>query len=134
MSTLPYPKHVLIVSVTNCSHVISMYFCLFMPAFFFALTGGSAVKYLSEHLPKLETDWSKWRVFFCDERHVPYDDPECTFTTYKTNLFSHIPIPDDCIFPDNPSVSGWLGFCMMCNALVIYLVVFVITSSKTVLE
>lgn len=68
--------------------------------------GGSAAKYLSEHLPKLETDWTKWRVFFCDERHVPYDDPECTFNFYKTNLFSKVPIPENCIFPDDPSVSG----------------------------
>jgi 6-phosphogluconolactonase len=68
------------------------------------LSGGSAAKYLCQHLPDLKTDWSKWHVFFCDERHVQSDDPESTFGFYSRNLFSHVPISTDHIFTDNVDV------------------------------
>ena len=67
------------------------------------------VKYLSNGLPGRKTDWSKWRVFFCDERHVSYDNPECTYSMYMKNLMSKVPLTDDHIFPDEPSLSG-MGF------------------------
>ncbi|KAI8770978.1 6-phosphogluconolactonase [Biomphalaria glabrata] len=68
-------------------------------------SGGSAAKFLCSGLPKCNTDWSKWRVFFCDERHVPFDDPECTFTIYKENLLSKVPLPEVNVFPLNPDIS-----------------------------
>lgn len=30
-------------------------------------------------LPNINTDWTKWTVFFCDERYVPENDSESTF-------------------------------------------------------
>jgi 6-phosphogluconolactonase/glucosamine-6-phosphate isomerase/deaminase len=42
-------------------------------------TGGSLGKYLCTILPKIKTDWSKWLIFFCDERFVPENDSESTF-------------------------------------------------------
>ncbi|KAK2189111.1 hypothetical protein NP493_115g10026 [Ridgeia piscesae] len=68
------------------------------------VSGGSLAKILSDGLPALKTDWSKWRVFFCDERHVPFDDPECTYSVYKKNLLSKVPIQDEYVFPDNPNI------------------------------
>ena len=39
--------------------------------------------FLKEGLPKINTDFSKWRVFFCDERVVPEDSPDSTYGQYK---------------------------------------------------
>ncbi|XP_005088833.1 6-phosphogluconolactonase isoform X1 [Aplysia californica] len=73
--------------------------------FTIGLSGGSAAKMLCAALPEATTDWSKWRVFFCDERHVPFDNPECTFSFYKNNLMSKVPLSDEHIFPLNPNVT-----------------------------
>ncbi|XP_049881370.1 6-phosphogluconolactonase isoform X2 [Pectinophora gossypiella] len=48
--------------------------------------GGSVIKYLSEGLPKVTTDWSKWVLTFCDERVVPEDSDDSTFGVYKRSL------------------------------------------------
>lgn len=61
------------------------------------------MKFLCNGLPSLNPEWSKWRVFFCDERHVSYDDKECTFSQYRSGLAD---IPSDCIYPIDPSLSG----------------------------
>ncbi|CAK1547817.1 unnamed protein product [Leptosia nina] len=50
--------------------------------FYVGLSGGSVVKYLSEGLPKVNTDWSKWVLAFCDERLVPEDSEDSTFGVY----------------------------------------------------
>lgn len=48
------------------------------------LSGGSLVSLLSQELPALpHLDCSKWVVGFCDERLVPFDDPESTYGLYK---------------------------------------------------
>lgn len=70
------------------------------------LSGGSMAKFLCNGLPSRTTDWSKWRVFFCDERHVPFTDPECTYTIYKSKLVDNGgPLPGENIFPINPDLS-----------------------------
>ncbi|XP_059178617.1 6-phosphogluconolactonase-like [Physella acuta] len=68
-------------------------------------SGGSAAKFLCNGLPQASTDWAKWRVFFCDERHVPFDDPECTFSIYKANLLSKVPLPVENMYSLDPSIS-----------------------------
>lgn len=73
--------------------------------FFVGVSGGSLIKYLCNGLPSLETDWSKWRIFFCDERHVPYTDPECTYSHYKEGLVDKVGMTSDNIFPINPDIS-----------------------------
>ena len=87
--------------------------------FFFAIlnlsviVGGSAAKYLCEHLPTMDTDWSKWRIFFCDERHVPQSDPDSTCGFYNKNLFRNVSISKDHIYEDNTSLSGSFSFSFM---------------------
>jgi len=77
--------------------------------------GGSAAKYLCEHLPTLDTDWSKWRIFFCDERHVSKTDPDSTCGFYDKHLFSRVSVLKDHIFEDNISCSGsWWLFIYFC--------------------
>lgn len=50
---------------------------------FLSLLGGSLGKYLCQCLPKINTEWTKWTVFFCDERYVPENDAESTFGFVK---------------------------------------------------
>lgn len=45
----------------------------------FYVLGGSLGKYLCQTLPNINTEWSKWTIFFCDERYVPENDLESTF-------------------------------------------------------
>lgn len=66
--------------------------------------GGSAAKFLCNGLPSAVTEWDKWRVFFCDERYVPFDDPECTYTVYKNGLLSKVPALADYVYPINPAI------------------------------
>lgn len=67
--------------------------------------GGSLAKYLSKGLPNIKTDFSKWQIFFCDERFVDESDPECTFGVYKANLLPHVPIKEEQFFKINHSLS-----------------------------
>ncbi|CAD5116586.1 DgyrCDS5463 [Dimorphilus gyrociliatus] len=69
------------------------------------LSGGSLVKFLSEELPKKNIEWSKWKIFFCDERHVPEDHPECTFTLYDKSLFSKVGIPKENVFKNDSNLT-----------------------------
>ncbi|KAL0272644.1 UNVERIFIED_CONTAM: hypothetical protein PYX00_005531 [Menopon gallinae] len=55
------------------------------------LSGGSLVTILSQVLGKLETDWSKWFIFFCDERVLCQNDVEPLHTIYE-NLFDELKI------------------------------------------
>lgn len=52
--------------------------------FSLGLSGGSLVSMLSKELLALpDLDCSKWVVGFCDERLVPFDDPDSTYGLYK---------------------------------------------------
>lgn len=47
------------------------------------LSGGSLVRYLAMGAGGLvNTDWSKWQLFFCDERYVELNDRESNFGQY----------------------------------------------------
>lgn len=58
------------------------------------LSGGSLTKFLSIGLPKIDTDWSKWRLFFCDERVVPFESADSTYGIYKNALIGNLPLTD----------------------------------------
>lgn len=47
------------------------------------LSGGSLIKYLASQADKCKTDWTKWKLFFCDERFVDENDEDSTFGQYK---------------------------------------------------
>lgn len=47
------------------------------------LSGGSLIKYLANGAETATTDWSKWQLYFCDERFVDVTDNESTFGQYK---------------------------------------------------
>ena len=64
------------------------------------------VQQLSECLPPVKTDWSKWRFFFCDERVVPFNSTDSTYGDYKAKLIGKIPVTEDQFIKVNPDVSG----------------------------
>lgn len=52
-------------------------------AFRIGLSGGSLIKYLAAGASKCTTDWSKWQLFFCDERFVEENNEDSTFGQFK---------------------------------------------------
>ncbi|KAG5891926.1 hypothetical protein JTB14_030071 [Gonioctena quinquepunctata] len=54
--------------------------------FLVGVSGGSLADFLLKGLPKIKTDLTKWRIFFCDERVVPVNDADSTFGLYKQTL------------------------------------------------
>ena len=74
--------------------------------FSIGLSGGSLVKIVSEGLrDRSDVQWDKWRVFFCDERHVSFDDQDSTYAVYKRELFDRVGLKPDNVFAINPSVT-----------------------------
>ncbi|QLQ77850.1 hypothetical protein HG537_0A00970 [Torulaspora globosa] len=54
-----------------------------------AISGGSLVNVLRASLVdddelSAKVKWSKWQVYFCDERLVPLDDPQSNYGAFKT--------------------------------------------------
>lgn len=69
------------------------------------LSGGSMVNMLSNLLPGVKTDWTKWRFFFCDERLVPFDSSESTYGCYRSQLIPKLGLKEDQFVTVNPSLS-----------------------------
>ncbi|XP_066358042.1 probable 6-phosphogluconolactonase 4, chloroplastic [Miscanthus floridulus] len=67
-------------------------------AFTVVLSGGSLVKALRKlaEPPYLEAvDWSKWHVFWVDERVVPKDHADSNYKLASDEFLSKVPIPAD---------------------------------------
>jgi len=62
--------------------------------FHLGLSGGSLANFLCKGLPKINTDWAKWRLFFCDERLVPATSPDSTWGLYKAGLLQATPLEE----------------------------------------
>lgn len=88
---------------------------------FLLYVGGSLVKFLSEGLPTINTDWSKWRFFFCDERIVSFENGESTYGLYRASLIEKVPITEDQFIKINPDLSGMLRSLCYNNTLFITL-------------
>jgi 6-phosphogluconolactonase len=73
---------------------------------FIFFSGGSLTKFLSVGLPKVETDWSKWRLFFCDERVVPLESADSTYGMYKNALIGVLPLTEHQFIKINPHLPG----------------------------
>ncbi|KAG5832767.1 hypothetical protein ANANG_G00294630 [Anguilla anguilla] len=69
------------------------------------VSGGSLVAMLGKELTSLpDLDCSRWLVGFCDERVVPFSDPESTYGLYKDQLFSKVNIPESGVLAINPTL------------------------------
>ncbi|MDX6592441.1 MAG: 6-phosphogluconolactonase [Gaiellales bacterium] len=71
--------------------------------FAIGLAGGSTPQRLYKLLASDEyrdrITWSRWHVFFNDERRVPLDDPRSNHFNARTALLDHVPIPASQIHP-----------------------------------
>ena len=54
------------------------------------LSGGSTPKKLHARLVELDLDWSRVRVWFGDDRHVPLDHPESNYRMAEETLLSKV--------------------------------------------
>jgi 6-phosphogluconolactonase len=61
--------------------------------FHIVLAGGNTPREVYALLRASATEWSKWRVYFGDERCVPVDDPERNSAMALDALFDHVPLP-----------------------------------------
>ncbi|CAO2177265.1 unnamed protein product [Urochloa humidicola] len=78
-------------------------------AFTVVLSGGSLVKALRKlaEPPYLEAvDWSKWHVFWVDERVVPKDHADSNYKLASDEFLSMVPIPADQIYAINDALSS----------------------------
>jgi 6-phosphogluconolactonase len=61
-----------------------------------AMSGGSTPRFLYEALAsstfRAGIEWSRWQVYFSDERAVPPDDPDSNYRLVHDTLVSKVPI------------------------------------------
>lgn len=61
------------------------------------LVGGNTPRNAYRSLRDADTDWSRWEIFFGDERCLPASDPERNSRMAQDAWLDHVPIPHDCI-------------------------------------
>lgn len=75
--------------------------------FTIGLSGGSVAKIVSQGLrDRKDVEWSAWRVFYCDERLVPFSDGDSTHALFQRELFDHVSIPNINSIDPTLSVEG----------------------------
>ena len=62
------------------------------------LAGGSTPEKVYRLLSKADCDWSKWHVYFGDERCLPADHADRNSMMAKKSLLENVPIPVEQIF------------------------------------
>lgn len=67
-------------------------------AFVLTVSGGSMIKALAQIAKRKDVDFSKWWVFFVDERNVPHSSEDSTFKGVQQSLFRSTAIPEAQIF------------------------------------
>ncbi|MBT9612181.1 MAG: 6-phosphogluconolactonase [Burkholderiales bacterium] len=68
-------------------------------AFHLVLAGGSTPRAVYQMLPALATDWSKWHLYYGDERVLPADHPDRNSKMAADAWLSQVPIPFTQIHP-----------------------------------
>ena len=61
--------------------------------FLIVLAGGNTPRAIYRELRAATTDWSRWRVYFGDERCLPADDTERNSRMAADAWLDHVPIP-----------------------------------------
>lgn len=63
--------------------------------FSIVLAGGNTPRGVYTMLRDATTDWSRWHIWFGDERCAPLNDPELNSVMAGTAWLDHVPIPSD---------------------------------------
>lgn len=77
-------------------------------SFTVVLSGGSLIdtmRKLVEPPYKESVDWSKWRIFWVDERVVPLNSPDSNYLLAFNGFLSKVPIPSENIYAINDKKS-----------------------------
>ena len=61
--------------------------------FHIVLAGGGTPRDIYKRLRTIKTDWTKWHIYFGDERCLPIDDPERNSAMAKEAWLDHVAIP-----------------------------------------
>lgn len=71
------------------------------------LSGGSVAKFISQGLrDRSDVDWSTWRIFYCDERLVPFTSEDSTHAFIKRELLDRVPIAPEHTFAIDPTLDA----------------------------
>lgn len=62
-------------------------------SFTIVLAGGTTPKEIYQRLRHVETDWSKWHVYYGDERCLPVDHADRNSRMAEESLLQHVAIP-----------------------------------------
>ena len=60
--------------------------------FHVAVSGGSLPKFLKGLSKRKDIDWTRWWIYFCDERYVSEDDADSNYLALKQHLLCEIPV------------------------------------------
>jgi 6-phosphogluconolactonase len=102
-------KEELAVSLAKYTAELSEKFAAERGAFTVVLSGGSLIDALSKltEPPYLESvDWSKWHVFWVDERVVPKDHEDSNYKLAFDGFLSKVPIPPGQVYAINDALSA----------------------------
>jgi 6-phosphogluconolactonase len=67
--------------------------------FSIVLAGGTTPERVYRRLKDCDSDWSRWHVWFGDERCLPADHPERNSVMAQRAWLAHVPIPAEQIHP-----------------------------------
>ncbi|CAI9108880.1 OLC1v1008581C1 [Oldenlandia corymbosa var. corymbosa] len=84
-------------------------FCKDRNAFTVVVSGGSLIKSLRKltEAPYIDSvDWSKWHLFWVDERVVPKDHPDSNYLLAYDGFLSKVPIPPANVHAINDTLSA----------------------------
>ncbi|KAK1437477.1 hypothetical protein QVD17_03268 [Tagetes erecta] len=98
------------VAVAVASHIdcLSSKFIARNGTFSVVLSGGTLIdtlRKLTEPPYVSSIDWSKWLIFFLDERVVPLDHPDSNYKLAYDGFLSKVPIPESNIYPIKENLS-----------------------------
>ncbi|KAF0924375.1 hypothetical protein E2562_010051 [Oryza meyeriana var. granulata] len=99
----------LAVSLAKYTAELSEKFAAERGAFTVVLSGGSLIKALRKlaEPPYLDSvEWSKWHVFWVDERVVPKDHEDSNYKLALDGLLSKVPIPTGQVYAINDALSA----------------------------
>ncbi|KAE9451789.1 hypothetical protein C3L33_16329, partial [Rhododendron williamsianum] len=102
-------EEALAVSLAKYTADLSDHFSKERGAFTVVFSGGSLIKSLRKlvEAPYMDSvDWSKWHVFWVDERLVPKDHEDSNYKLANDGFLSMVPIPTGNVYTINEALSA----------------------------